>query len=294
MTLRISHAFSLLPIHIIGLICMCMALVPCAIFCGTGCVGVRDGEDDCSSMADVLSSIIQIPRGETNALYYAGSSGKKTVMIHVTSTGERIWKLQMTNLDQDVIMPYTEDRSKWILLKETDGDRLRHWNWKQEIKDFIRRLPRESAIVSSDSSWFKVDDDILGGSNILWVVESFIVEATLSETLKCGDTICTERLFDGQAEELRDVLAEAHKKNVKIIGRPIVSRELKCVYWNSAKTVHKGGSLAETALCIDSEIVAPLKFHWDCIYDELLPFEEEIAISVYKKRAEEYQGGLGH
>ena len=287
MRFRISHVFHLLSIGPGYLICICMAAIFCSALGGTGWVDALDEQDDDGSITDVLSSMIQIPSGDTNALYYAGSSGKKAIMIHITSTGERKWKMQKANLDQDVIMAYTEDRDKWILLKGTGGDRLLHWNWKQEIKDFIQRLPRKSAIVSPVSSWYQVDSNT---SNVLWVIDSFVVDATLCETLKYGDKICTVRLFDGQIEERRRILSEAHGKKVKIMSGQIVSRKLKYACWDSAKIVHIGGSLTETALCVDSEIIAPLKFQWNCLYDELLPFEEIIAISAYKKRAEEVKG----
>ena len=284
-----SCFFRLISINISSLVCMCMTVVSSAVFGDVCCVGVQDEQGDSGSFVDVLSSLIQIPRGDTNILYYAGSSDGKAFVIHITSAGEHKWKLQKANLDQDIIMPYTEDRDKWILLKKSGEDRLRHWNWKLEIIDFIQRLPRNSAIVSSNSSWFQVADKNSQGSNILWAVDSFVVDSTLCEKLKCGDKICTARLFDGQTVERQRILSEAYKKNVKITGRKIVARELKYACWNSAKIVHVEGPSTETALCIDSEIVAPLKFYWDCLCDELLPFDEEFAISAYKKRAEEFQ-----
>ena len=240
MRFRISHALRLLSIDTGYLICMCMTAFSCSVFGGTGCVNALDEQDADGSITDVLSSIIQIPCGDTNALYYAGSFGKTAIMIHITSTGERKWKLQKANIDQDVVMAYTEDRDKWILLKETGGNRLHHWNWKQEIKDFIQRLPRKSAIVIPVSSWYQVDGNT---SNVLWAVDSYVVEETLCETLKCGDKICTARLFDGQTEERRRILSEAQEKNIKITGWQIVSQELKCACWDAAKIVHIGGLL---------------------------------------------------
>ena len=67
------------------------------------------------SIDNFLDSVISVPCGEVNAVYYAGSIDDKSILMHETSTGMHKWILSEANIERDVIMPYTADKSKWLL-----------------------------------------------------------------------------------------------------------------------------------------------------------------------------------
>ena len=93
-------------------------------------------------------SVLQVPSGETNAVYYAGSVDGNVILVHFASSKVNKWNVGRANINQSISMPYTEDRSKWILLKDTGDGCFRHWDWQKEIIDFIQKIPRNSAIVN--------------------------------------------------------------------------------------------------------------------------------------------------
>ena len=238
------------------------------------------------SIDNFWSSVIPMPCGEVNAVYYAGSIDDKSILMHETSTGMHKWILSEANIESDVIMPYTADKSKWLLLKGTTNQCFRHWNWKKEIEDKIQNLTKNSARVKPLSTFYRVDGD-LNGSNA-WVVrvDEFLVKATLCDILKNGDKICTQQLYDGSKEEEQRIISEARHSRNPIIGRKPRDGSPCLAYWNRGKFIQPEGLPAETFFIIDNEIVAPFEFMWDGRYDGLLEFDETVAQKVYLKRVE--------
>ena len=238
------------------------------------------------SIDNFWSSVISVPSGEVNAVYYAGSIDDKSILMHETSTGVHKWILKGANIESDVIMPYTADKSKWLLLKGTTNQSFRHWNWKKEIEDKIQNLTQNSALVKPLSTFYRVDGD-LNGSNV-WVirVDEFLVEATLCDILKNGDKICAQQLYDGSKEEQQCIISEARHNGSHIVGRKSRDGGLLLAYWNHGKFIQPEELQAETFFIIDNEIVAPFEFMWDGCYDGLLEFDEEIAQKAYVRRVD--------
>lgn len=238
------------------------------------------------SIDNFWSSVISVPSGDVNAVYYAGSIDDKSVFMHKTSTGMHKWILREANIESGVIMPYTSDKSKWLLLKGTTNQCFRHWNWKKEIEDKIQTLTMNSALVKPLSTFYRVDGE-LNGSNA-WVVrvDEFLVKATLCDILKSGDKICTQQLYDGSKEEKECIISEARHNRNPIVRRKPRAGGLCLAYWNRGKFIHPKELPAETFFIIDNEIVAPFEFMWDGCYDGLLEFDEKIAQKAYVRRVD--------
>lgn len=229
-------------------------------------------------------SVLQVPSGETNAVYYAGSVDGNVILVHFASSKVNKWNVGRANFNQSIAMPYTEDRSKWILLKDTGDGCFRHWDWHKEIIDFIQMIPQSSAIVSPNSSWLQVDDS----GNFLWLINDYTIVETLYETLKKGDRICTVQLYDTNRNEENRIIAEMRKSGKKRIRHHTsASKELCYVHWDNGKFMQIPESQGESAFFIDDEIVAPFAVAWNMTYDELFDFDEDVAIRAYRERAEQ-------
>ena len=176
---------------------------------------MEDMRETDSSFSAFWSSVITEQSGQTNAVYYAGTTNDCTILFHETSAGICKWNLKNANIEKSITMPYTEDRNKWILLKDSGEGRFRHWDWQKEIVDFIQMIPRNSAVVRPNSSWLQEADS----GNFLWLINDYTVEETLCETLKQGDVICTVQLYDTDRNEEERILAEVRKSGKKIIRK---------------------------------------------------------------------------
>ena len=238
------------------------------------------------SIDNFWSSVISVPSGEVNAVYYAGTIDDKSILMHETSTGVHKWILKEANVESDVIMPYTPDKSKWLLLKDTTNQNFRHWDWKKEIEDVIQSLTRKSALVKPLSTFYRVDGDLNG--SYAWVirVDEFLVVATLCDILKKGDKICTQQLYDGGKEEERRIVSDAHHNMKSIVDRRQKDGALCLAYWDNGKFIHPEELPTERFFIIDNEIVASFEFMWDGCYDGLLEFDEQYAIDSYLRRVE--------
>lgn len=235
------------------------------------------------SLCDFWTSVITVPCGQTNAVYYAGTIDGSTILVHETSIGIRKWYLKNANVERSIIMPYTNDRCKWILLKDSGEDRFRHWDWKREIQDFIQKLPLKSALVKPISTFYRIDG-ALPEKGCIFVVGEFLVESTLCDTLRKGDKICTEQLYDGSEEDKLRILFRAMRDGKRIVGRRQQNTGLCFTYWDKGRIVHPKELPKETFFIIDNEIVTPFEFMWNNAYDGLVEFDEQFAQDAYIKR----------
>jgi len=232
------------------------------------------------------SSVISTPCGETNAVYYAGSIDDIVILMHQTSAGVRKWNLKGANIDKNIIMQYTTNKNKWLLLKGTDDQHFRQWDWKKEIEDNIQNLTKNSALVKPVSTFYMVDGDIRRNNAWIVRVDEFVVKATLCDILKKGDKICTRQLYDGDMEDAQRIISEARSKNNPIVGRVSQDGGLCLAYWGQGKFIQFQELPTERFFIIDNEIVAPFEFLWDGRYDGLLEFDEQLAIDFYLRRVE--------
>ena len=202
-------------------ICVTMVILSC------GCLGRKhtlmdispdEGMRETNSSSDFWDSVIAAPCGQTNAVYYAGTTNGSTILFHETSAGVRKWNLNNANIEKSITMPYTEDRSKWIVLKDSGEERFRHWDWRKEIEDFIQTQPRKSALVKPISTFYRIGGELSEDEGCIFIVDEFSVESTLCGVLKKGDKICTGQLYDGSKEAMRSILSEARHAGNRIVG----------------------------------------------------------------------------
>ena len=238
------------------------------------------------SIDNFLDSVISVPCGEVNAVYYAGSIDDKSILMHETSTGMHKWILSEANIERDVIMPYTADKSKWLLLKGTTNQCFRHWNWKNEIEAKIQNLTKNSALVKPLSTFYRVDGNLNGSHAWVVRVDEFLVKATLCDLLKNGDKICTEQLYDGSNEEKQSIISKARLNMNPIVGRKPRDGGLCLASWDCGKFIQPEELPTETFFIIDNEIVAPFEFMWYGCYGGLLEFDEKIAQKAYVRRVD--------
>ena len=244
---------------------------------------VKAMDKDNYSFCDFWTSVITVPCGQTNAVYYAGTIDGSTILVHETSIGTRKWYLKNANVEKSITMPYTNERCKWILLKDSEEDRFRHWDWKREIEDFIQKLPLRSALVKPISTFYRVDGTP-SQKRCIFIVDEFLVESTLCDTLKKGDKICTEQLFDGSKEDEQRILLKAMCDGKRIVRRRLQNTGLCFMCWDKGEIVHSAELPKETFIIIDNEIVAPFEFMWNNAYDGLLEFDEQFAQNAYINR----------
>lgn len=280
MTKKLIFSCHRLVCYVVEIGVLCTSIAVYSISQNENPIGIVETCNYKDSNVDVLYSLMKVPGGETNVLYYAGSFNSREVLVHITSSGEHRFAIEKANVDQNIVMPFTEDRSKWVLLKDTKDEKLLHWNWKREIVDFVRRLPRKSALVKPHSKWVYLDDN-----DILWFVSDYIVEESLCEELKYGDMICTTELYDGSIESECRLRKEALDKRIKILDKNVLTGSLEYASWENIKPIEIVDDTCYKALCIDDEIVAPLEFTWGCNFDDMLPFDEEIAIKEFVRIA---------
>lgn len=250
----------------------------------------RAGEGE----AGVIESIFEVPSGRTNILYFAGMSNGVFVIVHETGAGLQFWNLRGIHLDKAVRFAYTDDRSKWIVLKADGEPSLRHWDMHGEIEDFIRELPLQSAIAETRSEWFGAEDEGDGKRGLLGVYQDFVVRETLSPELRKGDLICVMAgLFDGDYCSRTNIAAQMRKTGRWEWGRRFVTRGLWYISWEKGKFMFVGGPPEERAFCINEQIAGPFRFAWECVYDDLLPFDEDFAVRAYVKRVRERESHKG-
>ncbi len=236
--------------------------------------------------------VLQVPSGQTNIVYYAGTCNGHVVLAHLTLSSNHKWDIGEANIEQAIVMPYTEDKAKWILLKDADEECLRHWDWHKEIEDFVQKQSEKSALVTPSSAFYKVDGDLADDNACVWIVDVFSVEATLCDALKKGDKICTEQLYDGSKEEMQRVISEARRSGNPIVERRLHDRGLCFAHWDEGKFISPNELPLERLFFINNELVAPFEVAWNLCYDGLIHFEENVAIQAYKRRVEQARRGI--
>lgn len=241
------------------------------------------------TISDFWSSVITEPCGQTNAVYYAGTTNGNTILFHETSAGIRKWNLKNANIEKSIIMPYTEDRNKWIVLKDSGEDRFRHWDWHKEIEGFIQRQSKNSALVKPLSTFYKIEGDLSADYGWTTLVEVYSVEATLCDTLKKGDKICTTQLYDGSKDDRRRIRLLGRSCGQRIVGRKKLQGSMCFAYWDKGKFIKPEELPSESFFIIGNEIVAPFEFMWNNTYDGLLEFDEKFAQDAYIKRTQQKQ-----
>jgi hypothetical protein len=183
-------------------------------------------------------------------------------------------------------MPYTENRDKWILLKASDEECLRHWDWHKEIEEFVQSQPKTSALVKPLSTFYLVDGDLKERNPLVVIVDEFSVDETLCDNLKIGDKLCTKQLYDGSKDEEQRIISEARRSENPIVKRRLRDRGLCFAYWDQGKFINIKGLPNETFFIIDNELVAPFEIIWNLTYDGLIHFDKNVAVQAYKRRVE--------
>lgn len=244
--------------------------------------------NEVSSYSDFWASIITVPNGQTNAVYYAGTIDGNSVLVHETIAGIRKWNLKNANINESVVMPYTGDKDQWILLKASEEEHLRYWDWHREIESFIQSQPQKSALVRPLATFYIIEGDISENGEWITVAEVFSVEATLCDALKKGDKVLSTQLYDGCMEDRKRICLNACSDGKHIVRKQQVRQDgLYYATWDKARFINLSEFPTETFYAIDNETVAPFAFMWDNTYDGLLEFDEKIAQDTYISRTKQ-------
>lgn len=237
----------------------------------------------CHKTVSLWSSVIAASSEDaTNAVYYAGSITGKAVLVHETSRGAKQELYEDAYIDRSIIMPHTQNRDEWILLKGSGEDKVRFWDWQQEIRDFVRSRPRNSALVRKESSFLKIESN----SEIVWLINVYDVDASLCPNMSKGDKLCTVELFDCDIKERNDLCSRARLDGTTVVRhQEFKDARLLYAHWNSGKFVRVENFCSESLFCIDNEIVAPFEFAWDGVYDGLIRFDENLAVGEYRRNS---------
>lgn len=242
--------------------------------------------DSCHKAVSLWPSVIAASSEDTNALYYAGSIMGKAVIVHETPEGVKQVLYEDANIDSSIIMPYNQKRDKWILLKGSEEDKVRFWDWQQEIKDFVCSQPQNSALVRKEASFLQIELGSDSTNDIVWVISVYVIDSSFSQNMSNGGRLCTVELFDCDLKERQELCEHARLFRTTVLRRQQCGNAgLFYVHWNNGKFVHVEGVCPEDLFCIDNEIVAPFEFAWDGVYDGLIHFDENIAIEEYRRVA---------
>jgi len=274
-------------ILMVGIVSLCLTAASCTPICNKCHCQKETHLHNSVGEQDFISAVVSSPCGQTNIVYYAGTSNDVFVLVHQTSEACRFWNLTGVNLDKSILRDFSADPCDWIVIKQNEEDTLRYWDWHKEIEDFVQKQSEKSALVMRCSTFYKVDGDLADDNACVWIIDVFSVEATLCDALKNGDKLCTKQLYDGSKEEKHRIISEARHSGNPIVEGRMQDRQLCFAYWDQGKFINPKELPKETFFIIDNELVAPFEVAWNLCYDGLIHFEENVAIQAYKRRVEQ-------
>lgn len=217
----------------------------------------------------------------TNRVYYAGSNNGVHFLYHESSKAMREWQISNINISKSVQRPYTNDRKKWIIIKNDNDEKFSHWDMRSSVVDFIQRLPLESALVSPVDECFRTTGDkhYKDGTPKLVCYRGYKVLATKSSKLHKGDIVSTSWLVDCYAST-SNILTNSNKHQ----RHSIADERVLYVSWKSKMLPRRDSN---GYFCIGDEYAVPMELIWDSdIYHEaLVPFEEKMVIDAYVEQA---------
>lgn len=248
-------------------------------------------KDITCSFDDFVASIVKIPQGQTNVVYYAGTSNDVSVLVHEDNEGVRFWNITNARIGKGHLRAYTPDKKQWILLKDNASEKLSCWDTRAQIHDFVDRLSVCSAIVRPESCWYEMDEFPSTEVGCIYVRQESLVCSTLCNKLKVGGRIRSSELLDVSSTSNAYFVAQMKKHQAKRWGYRCINGDLSLAVWSGSLFYTESEMPEDKVLCVTGELIAPFHVYWDLWCDGLLDFNEQTAIDFYKKRASHQEGG---
>lgn len=238
-----------------------------------------------SSFEAFISEVLQVPSGQTNVVYYAGTSNGVSVLVHETNQGERQWNIANARLGKIYLREFTPCKAYWTVLKSNTAKRLSCWDECQQIRDYVNGLPPCSALVEPQSSWYETDSIPDTQTGCVYLRQDSVVCYSLCKELKKGDRILSQELLDVTQPSNSFIVAQMRKSQTTRWGEKQIKGDLSLVVWSGGRFCTGPKDSARKMYCVGDELIAPIRVHWDLWCDGLIGFNETMAIECYKRRA---------
>ena len=235
-----------------------------------------------------IDEVAEYRNDNTNRVYYAGSSNDVAFLYHQTSKGIREWQIRNIDLLNDVRRPFSCDKKRWVAIKDDKDEKFSCWDIRAATRDFIGRLPSESALVKATDEFFTTDRGrpYKDGTPVLICKREYKVIASYSAKLHKGDIVCTSWLVDDYTSTT-NILSnkKEHQRHPLADGRTLY------VTWD-AEMLRKGNTGGY--FYIGDVFAAPMELVWDSDvkHEALIPFDEKTVIEAYIEKAESRMGNI--
>ncbi len=239
---------------------------------------IRQNEIQLSPQRDFFFSVITNPNSE---IYYAGNIEKISCFVQQIGNDILFWNIENANIDPSIIFPFTKNNESWKLLKSKNDKKLSFWDKDKEIKDFINWLPIETAIVQLTDQWYEESSHSL--DNGLSLYEKFTIVQTLYPNFNANNEIivfyhCITSPSNLKFDKDRGVFYNPEFR--------IAERDLYIINWEYTEYVIKEKNNISVIHMSDNSLIGPFSFYWELYCDDIIDFDESLALSLYQKRVE--------
>ncbi|MBQ8571718.1 MAG: hypothetical protein IJ444_09500 [Kiritimatiellae bacterium] len=227
---------------------------------------------------DFFSFIIENPTCE---VYYIGNVSKVSCFCIILEDNIRFWNIENAYINPSIIFPFTKNSEGWKLLKSKNDKKLSFWDKDKEIGDFINSLPIETALVQLTDQWYEESSHSL--DNGLSLYEKFTIVQTLYPNFNANNEIivfyhCITSPSNLKFDKDRGVFYNPEFR--------IAERDLYIINWEDTEYVIKGKNNISVIHMSDNSLVGPFSFYWELYCDDIIDFDESLALSLYQKRVE--------
>ena len=99
-------------ILVMSIISLCLTVSSCTTNCNTIQCQTDTLLPNSEVGQDFISAVVSVPCGQTNIVYYAGTSSNVFVLVHQTNVARRFWNLHDVNLDKSIWCEISDDPRK--------------------------------------------------------------------------------------------------------------------------------------------------------------------------------------
>lgn len=229
-------------------------------------------------LASFIEEVAESRQDDTNRVYYAGCSNEVHYLYHKTQYGVKEWRLKNVRLEATRFQEYTSDENRWLIIKDSADDYLRHWDINKCVVDFVSHLPEDSALVELRCRWYEQDGSrqYEDGTPHLISKQEYAVLSTLSRRVKIGDIIEVGWLVDCYSSVTNIVSRrDWHKRDC--------TRDGKILYitWDRDLCFRDG----KGRVCINDGWPVPITLVWDSDpeHEGLVRCDERMVWNEYKR-----------
>jgi len=260
-------------------------LAICIASLGSLCL-LADGRQE--KWISFINEVAKCRYDGTNRVYYAGDSNRASILFHESAKGIREWQIIDVNLSDAVRRPFSPDKKNWVPIKDDNDEKFTNWDVGTAARDFIARLPKESALVKAIDEFFTPAGDrhYKDGTPMLACRREYKVVATTSSILEPNGVVSLGWPVEGY-EQTTNILASSKE----YIRHSIADGRILYVTWDAEMF-----SQDETNGCfyISDTFAVPMELVWDsdAQHEALIPFDEKIVIEAYIEKAESRTGNI--